>query len=141
MSQTNVDTECGDFGACQGSVLAGLFHIINSNDFPACHQEAESVLYVDDDSDHVSDHNPEELIEKIASEANLSAQWLEDNRLCVAADKSKLLIIGTQKLKTSKIGNNEGQYEIKVNDQIIRESSSERLLELTVNNVCFFVQF
>ena len=71
----------------QGSVLGGLLHVINSNDFPACHQEGESVVYVDDDSDTVSGKNPEDLRSAIEREAGNSAKWLNDNRLCVAGGK------------------------------------------------------
>ena len=56
--------------------------VINSNDFPACHEEGESVVYVDDDSDSVHSKDTEELREK--REAGNSAEWLKDNHLCVA---------------------------------------------------------
>ena len=46
--------EGGDHAVPQGSVLGGLLHVINSNDLPACHDEGESVVYVDDNSDTVS---------------------------------------------------------------------------------------
>ena len=89
----------GDFH--KGSVLAGLLHIISSNDFPDCHEEGKAVFYVDNDTDHVSDDDPGALQKKIEKEARLSVQWLTDNKLCVAPNKSKLLIAGTQQLHTS----------------------------------------
>ena len=85
----------GDHAVPQESVLGGLLHLINSNDFPACHDVGESVVYVDDDSDTVHSKDPEEIINLIEQEAGNSAKWLNDNRLCVSADKSKLLIVGT----------------------------------------------
>ena len=99
-SQVSEQLLCGDCGAPQGSVLAGLLHIISSNDFPDCHEEGEAVVYVDDDTDHVSDADPGALQRKIEKEARLSVQWLTDNKLCVAPNKSKLLIAGTQQLRT-----------------------------------------
>ena len=51
----------GDHAVPQGSVLGGLLHLINSNDFPACHEVGESVVYVDDDSDTVHERDPEVL--------------------------------------------------------------------------------
>ena len=53
--------DCEDNGAPQGSVLGGLLHLINSNDFPDCHEEGEAVVYVDDDSDSVHHADPARL--------------------------------------------------------------------------------
>ena len=56
--------QCGNFGAPQGSVLAGTFDNINGNYFPACHSDcpvASSVVYVDDDSDNVHAETEDEL--------------------------------------------------------------------------------
>ena len=73
-----------DHAAPQGSVLGGLLFIINENDFPACREEGESVLFVDDDTDCVSDANPDTLIEKMQHEADNSCDWLQDTRMCIA---------------------------------------------------------
>ena len=59
----------GDHAVPQGSVLGGLLQIINSNDFTACHDVGESVVYVDDNSDTVHSKDPEELIKLIKQEA------------------------------------------------------------------------
>ena len=87
--------EGGEHAVPQGSVLGGLLHVINSNDFPDCHDDGESVIDMDDDSDTVTGNDPEELRNSIEREAGNSAQWLKDNRLCVAGSKSKFLMIGT----------------------------------------------
>ena len=123
--------EGGEHAVPQGSVLGGLLHVINSNDFPDCHEEGESVVYVDDDTDTVSGKDPEELRQSIEREAGNSAQWLKDNRLCVAGSKSKLLVIGTQRLKNTKIVN---ETKITVDGQEITETTSEKLLGMVVNN-------
>ena len=96
--------------------------MINSNDFPACHESGESVVYVDDDSDVVHEKDPEALRDLIESEACNSASWLRDNRLCVAADKSKLLIIGSKQLKAAK---EICEKQIEVEGQVIKESRGE----------------
>ena len=46
--------------------------MFNSNDMPDCHDETESVVFVDDDTDSVSAKNPEELVEKLQREVNKS---------------------------------------------------------------------
>ena len=58
--------------------------------------ETESVIFVDDDTDSFLANNPKDLSEKLQREVNNSVNWLKDNRLCVAGDKSKILIVGTK---------------------------------------------
>ena len=130
-SKTSTPVDGGDHAVPQGSVLGGLLHVINSNDFPACHQEGDSVVYVDDDSDTVSGKNPDQLRDSIEREAGNSAQWLKDNRLCVAGNKSKLLVIGTKKMRETKIIR---ETKITVDGKEITETSSEKLLGVVVNN-------
>ena len=56
---------------------------------------------------------------------------MKDNGLCVAGDKSKLLIIGTKQLKASRLVN---EAKIVVDEKEIVETTSEKLLGLVVNN-------
>ena len=92
-----------DHAAPQGSVLGGTLFIINENDFPACRVEGESVLFIDDDTDAVSEADPDLLVAKMQQEADNSCEWLKDNRMCIAGHKSKLLVVGTKELKRSKL--------------------------------------
>ena len=121
-----------DHAAPQGSILGGLLFIINENDFPACRIEGESVLFVDDDTDCVSDHDPEKLVEKIEIEAERSCDWLRDNRMCVAGQKSKLLIIGTKELRKKRLGDR--VQSILVDGKVVMETKSEKLLGVILNN-------
>ena len=130
-SKVSEPLEGGDHAVPQGSVLGGLLHVINSNDLPACHQQGSSVVYVDDDSDTVSAGDPTVLRDSIEYEAGNSAQWLKDNRLCVAGEKSKLLVIGTKKMRSAKMTE---ESKIKVDNKEIGETSSEKLLGIVVNN-------
>ena len=91
-----------DHGVPQGSILGGLIFIIFSNDLPASCPLGDSVMYVDDDTDVVSDDNSEILSQKIQFKADCSTSWLKDNRMCVSGAKSKLLIMGTKALKASR---------------------------------------
>ena len=108
-----------DDAAPQGSVLGGILFIINENDFPASRVEGDSVLFVDDDTDCVSDADPVRLIVKMQQEADNSCDWLSDNRMCVAGQKPKLLIIGTKQ---------------KCEGKLVEETMSEKLLGITMNN-------
>ena len=126
-SKTSDYLECEDSGAPQGSILAGLFHMINSNDLPDCHEEGESVVYVDDDTDSVHARHPDQLVEKLQREVNNTVSWLKDNRLCVAGDKSKLLIVGHPELRAARLTD---LLAIEVDGQQIEENASEKLLKL-----------
>ena len=121
-----------DHAAPQGSILGGLLFIINENDFPACRVEGESVLFVDDDTDCVTSENPETLQVKIQHEAEQSCNWLKDNRMVVAGEKSKLVIIGTKELRSRKLG--EQILEISVVGKQVFETPSEKLLGVILNN-------
>ena len=131
-AQQSTREDLGDFAAPQGSILGGLLFLINENDFPDCRTEGDSVLFVDNDTDVVTDPNPIDLINKIQNQANLSCSWLMDNRMCVAGDKSKLLIIGTKELRMSRLGDQ--PYSILVDGQVVTESKSEKLLGVVMNN-------
>ena len=122
---------CEMSGVPQGSVLAGIFHVLNSNDLPACHQDAESVVYVDDDTDSVHSKDYEDLISKLQIEVNNTVDWLKDNKMCVAGGKSKFMVVGTQRFKHAHQTQN---LCIDVDGVQITESSSEKLLGLVVNN-------
>ena len=120
-----------DHAVPQGSILGGLIFIIFSNDFPACNQVEESVVYVDDDPVVVQDSDPELLRQKIKLEADLSADWLRDNRMCVAGEKSKLLIIGTKKLRDMKLSTPD---DIMVDDKKKAERSTPTTALLRMTN-------
>ena len=132
-SRTSSQLDCEDSGVPQGSVLGGLLHVITGNDFPACHNEGKAVVYVDDDSDFVRDSDPAILNMKIQDEAENSAKWLKDNRLCVAGEKSKLMGLGTSEMRAAKLISTE-EMKITVDGKEIFESTSEKLLGLVLNN-------
>ena len=98
---------------------------------PDCHDEGTSVVYVDDDTDTVHSTDPEHLKDMIQQEVNNTVSWLQDNRLCVAGDKSKLMIIGTQQLRSSKI---KEALSIQVDGKEVQETVSEKLLGVVINN-------
>ena len=68
-------------GVPQGSVLGGLLYIIFENDFPGCRGQGESIMFVDDDTDCISDSNPVDLVTSMQLEADKSCNWLKDNRM------------------------------------------------------------
>ena len=62
---------------------------------------------------------------KVQREVNNCVNWLKDNRLCFAGEKSKLIIVGTEQLKRTRMKNKQA---IVVDQDIIEETTSEKLL-------------
>ena len=87
---------------------------------------------MDDDTDVVDSDNPVELIQKIQNEAILSCSWLKDNRMCVAGEKSKLMIFGTKELRKKKLGDQ--TQSILVDGKVVEETKSEKLMGVVLNN-------
>ena len=94
----------------------------------------ESVLYADDETDICSTKDPLELQNMIRHEANLSTEWLHDNKLVCSGSKTKLLVIGTREMRQPKLLNNTLKLTNTVAGQQVEETDDERLLGLIVNS-------
>ena len=64
-------------------------------------------------------------------EANYSSDWLRDNRMCVAGQKSKLLVVATKGLRKNKLRR---RLSITVDEKRVVETWSEKLLGVIINN-------
>ena len=93
------------------------------------------MVFVDDDSDTVHSKNALDLQCKLQSEVDNSVNWLADNKLCTAPDKTKFMIIGTSKLKKIR---QDIDFRINIDNQHIAESQSEKVLGVVLNNEMLF---
>ena len=132
-SKFSASVQIGDYSVPQGSILGPLIFIIFNNDFPHSSIEGESVLYADDDTDVVADSDPEALEAKLQREAIRSADWVSDNRMVCAGDKTKLLVVGTKKLRNNKLESKNKKISVNVCGTLIEESKSEKLLGVIVS--------
>ena len=71
-------------------------------------------------------------------EADRAVQWVQDNRMVCAGNKTKLLVIGTSKLRKSKFEGRGRVMQVSVAGSVIEESKSEKLLGIIVNNEMTF---
>ena len=131
-SKRSCNKPIGDFGIPQGSILGGLFFIINENDFADCRENGQSVLFVDDDTDLIGGNSKEDLSAQLQAEANKSCAWLKDNYMVVAGEKSDLLVVGTAANRRIKL--DDQPVSIVVDGKRVTESESKKLLGVFLNN-------
>ena len=70
----------------------------------------------------------------IQQKADDSTRWFRDNGMVCSGDKTKLLVMGTKEQRNMKLTSKGKTLEINVCGNIVKETPSERLLGLTVQN-------
>ena len=106
------------------------------NDFPEHSDLGQNVLYADDDTENVTDKNPDVLQEKLQKQADSSVQWIQDNKMLCSGDKTKLLVIGTRGLKQAQL--EDRVLKVRVGDNTVEETKDEKLLGILMsNNYCW----
>ena len=97
-AQTSTIAEVESCGAPQGSILAGLLHIVSRNDCPAANTVGTSLLFVYDQTDMVAARCVDRLEERAQEQPDSTCEWLRANRMVVAPTKMKLLLASTTEM-------------------------------------------
>ena len=112
-----LDIECG---VPQGSVLGPLLYVLFTNDLPEIiHNDHDTPLshlspnmqcddcgglvnYVDDATYTFASDDPAELSDKLSETYKCIADYMAANKLVINADKTHLLVMGTQAMRGAK---------------------------------------
>ena len=95
-------------------------------------------IYADDNTPTTSDKDPNQLQRKIQDEANLVTSWFSKSDMICSSDKTKLLIIGTNSNRQSKLENKNLSLKVSISGEEKSETTSEKLLGIIVNNTATF---
>ena len=101
-------------------------------------KDAEIIVYADDNTPTTADKDPLVLQTKVQNEANLVTNWFSRNNMICSSDKTKLLIVGTNANRTDKLSKRDLSLKVNVCGEEKKESTSEKLLGVVVNNTATF---
>lgn len=128
VNTTRSKTRAVKWGVPQGSRLGPLLFLIFVNDMMNSVEHGSCEMYADDSAITVNGDNTNEIQRKLEANANKITQWLEENYLMLAAEKSELMIISNR--QTAKQIQN---IEIQVEGKVIKQKQQIKLLGITLD--------
>ena len=124
------------WGVPQGSKMGPLLFLIFVNDMMETVDHGSCEMYADDSAITVMGNSTSEIQEKLEANAGKITQWLDDNYLMLAPEKSELMIVSDK--KTAKQIQN---VEINVDGKMIRQRQQIKLLGIILDNSLSFNRY
>ena len=90
-------------GVPQGSILGPLLFVIYINDLPSVLQSSSASLYADDTVIYCYGSSSRELSEKLNRDLLTVAQWMNEHKLTLNLEKTKCILIGSNRKLESKV--------------------------------------
>jgi ribonuclease P/MRP protein subunit RPP40 len=115
-------------GSPQGSLLSPLIFIIFVSDLQDWLQSCDSLTYADDTSISFSGRSQEEVKNKLEKDAKNVLSYMASNRLVANAQKTTFL------LSNPKREGRTASSSVRVGNESVQESSSEKLLGFTLSS-------
>ena len=117
----------------QGSVLRSTLFVIYINDLPLALSECIADMVADDST--ISAHNKyiDQVASTLSNELQRVNKWCENNHMTINISKTKLMYV-TSKPTHRQLSNTHSLPSVYFLDSVVDESSSERLLDVTINN-------
>ena len=96
--------------------------------------ESSIVVFADDNTPTSRHEQLETLLETMQENCNVVTNWFSKNKMVCSRDKTKLLVLGTRANRYHKIEKKEIVPQLNICGKIIKESKSEKLLGILINN-------
>jgi len=90
-------------GVPQGSILGPLLFVIYVNDFPSDLDACHASLYADDTVIYCYGYSSQELTDALSQDLLAVAKWLNEHKLTLNLDKTKCMLIGSNRKLDSKV--------------------------------------
>ena len=114
-------------GVPQGSCLGPLLFLLYVNDIPFRNSSTSTHLYVDDTTLHYSSPPVTQLNINLQRGANALSFWATSNKIVIHPQKSKIMILGSQR----KLEGTEEYLNVKISGKTVEQSHCEKVLGLS----------
>ena len=100
----------------QGSILGPLLFVIYINDLPSVLDASQASLYADDTVIYYYGSSSQELTDKLNQDLLAVAKWLNEHKLTLNLDKTKCMLIGSNRKLESKVALTVSIFDHYLND-------------------------